>query len=314
MTPTPVVLLLAALLQDPTATGRREIPTQLGVSIAPDTVTVGQHFTAVIRVRAPRGATIILPSASDSAYAASPTATQIIGKPAIEPVADSSGTTVSGAYRFAAWDTGVQQLGLPDIVVISGADTGYVSLAGRTVFVRSVLPADTTLHVPKPARPAIALLPFDWRPLLIAALVLAATLLLWRLWVWFRRRQERDLDPFSVAERDFQRVEALGLIAAGEPERHAALMTDVMRAYLAARVDGIAPSHTSSELLASAPHLHAHAPGLGELLWRTDLVKFANNAVDPAEADRLGSAARAIVRSVETWLREQEKTRAAKAA
>jgi hypothetical protein len=314
MTLTPVVLLLAALLQDPAATGRREIPAQLGVRIAPDTVTVGEHFTAVIRVRAPRGATITLPSTSDSAYAASPTATQLIGEPVIEPVPDSSGATISGAYRFAAWDTGIQQLGLPDIVVISGADTGYVSLADRTVFVRSVLPADTALHVPKPARPAIQLLPFDWRPLLIAALVLAAALLLWRLWIWFRRRRDRDLDPFSAAEREFDRVEAMGLIAAGEPGRHAALMSDVMRAYLAARVDGVAPSHTSSELLASAPHLHSHAPGLGELLWRTDLVKFANNAVDPAEADRLGSAARAIVRSVETWLREQEKTREAKAA
>lgn len=314
MTLMPAGLLLAALLQDPTATGRREIPAQLGMRITPDTVTVGEQFTAVIRVRAPRGATIILPSTSDSAYAASPTATEIMGKPVIEPVADSSGTTVSGAYRFAAWDTGVQQLGLPDVVVISGSDTGYVSLAGRTVFVRSVLPADTTLHVPRPARPAIELLAFDWSPLLIAALVLATALLLWRLWVWFRRRRERDLDPFSIAERDFERVEAMGLIAAGEPERHAALMSDVMRAYLAARVDGIAPSHTSSELLARAPDLHAHAPALGELLWRTDLVKFANNAVDPAEADRLGSAARAIVRSVETWRREQEKASEAKAA
>ena len=311
---TPVVLLLAAMLQDPTATGRREIPAQLGVRIDSDTVTVGEHFTAVIRVRGPRGATITLPSASDSTYAASPTATQLIGKPVIEPVADSSGTTVSGAYRFAAWDTGVQHLGLPDIVVIAGSDTGYVSLADRTVIVRSVLPADTTLHVPKPARPAIVLRPFDWRPLLIAALVLAAALLLWRIWIWFRRRQERTLDPFSIAERDFERIEALGLIAAGEPESHAALMSDVMRSYLAARVDGIAPSHTSSELLASAPNLHAHAPGLGELLWRTDLVKFANNSVDPAEADRLGSASRAIVRSVETWLRDEEKTSEAKAA
>jgi hypothetical protein len=314
MTLTHGLLLLAALLQDPTATGRREIPAQLGVRVSPDTVTVGEHFTVVIRVRAPRGATVTLPSTSDSTYAASPTATQLIGPPAIGPVADSSGTTVSGAYRFAAWDTGIQQLGLPDIIVVSGADTGYVSLADRTVFVRSVLPADTTLHVPKPARPQIELRPFDWRPLLIAALVLAAGLLLWRLWIWFSRRRERDLDPFSVAERDFERVEAMGLIAAGEPERHAALMSDVMRSYLAARVDGIAPSQTSSELLASAPHLHAHAPGLGELLWRTDLVKFANNSVDPAEADRLGSAARAIVRSVETWLRDQEKTLEAKAA
>ena len=308
------LMLVVVLLQDPTATGRRAIPVQLGVRVAPDTVTVGQHFIAVIRMRAPRGAVITLPGVSDSAYASAPTATQLLGKPAIEPVADTSGTTMSGAYRFAAWDTGLQQLGLPDIVVVSGSDTGYVSLASRTVFVRSLLPADTALHVPKPARPAIALRPFDWRPLLIAALVLAAALLAWRLWIWFRRRKERSLDPFMVAEREFERIEALGLIRAGEPERHAALMSDVMRAYLAARVDLIELSHTSSELLASAPQIHAHAPGLGELLWRTDLIKFANNSVEPAEADKLGAAARSVVRGVETWLREQEEAAEAKAA
>ena len=95
---------------------------------------------------------------------------------------------------------------------------------------------------------------------------------------------------------------------------YAALMSDVMRGYLAARVDLIQPSHTSSELLASAPQIHAHAPGLGDLLWRTDLIKFANNTVDPGEADRLGAAARGIVRAVEIRLREQEGAAEAKAA
>jgi hypothetical protein len=315
MTPTIVVLLfLRSLLQDPAAAETRRIPVQLGVSISPDTVTVGQQFITVVRVRAPRGAVVTMPRAADSAFAAQPNATALIGEPAVDTVADSSGITVSAAYRFAAWNTGPQRLGLPDVVVVSGADTGYVALADRVVFVRSVLPADTALHVPKPPRPAIVLGTFDWRPLLIAALVLASALLLWRIWIWYRRRSSRSLDPFSEAEREFDRIEAMGLIGRGEAERHAALMSDVLREYLAARVQGIERSHTSSELLAGAGAIHKAAPGLGELLWRTDLIKFANNQVPADEADRLGAAARAIVRSVETSLVDDETASESKAA
>ncbi len=307
-------LLLGALLQDPVATDTRRIPVQLGVSISPDTVTVGERFIALVRVRAPRGATVTMPRATDSAFASQATATALVGEPAVQPVIDSTGVTVSAAYRFAAWNTGPQLLGLPDILVISGGDTGYVSLADRTVFVRSVLPPDTTLRVPKPPRPVIELGRFDWRPLLIAALVLAVGGLLWRLWIWYRRRSSRPLDPFAAAEREFERIQAMGLIAAGEPERHAVLMSDVLREYLAARVEGIERSHTSSELLAKAGGIYGAAPGLGELLWRTDLIKFANNSVPADEADRLGGSSRAIVRSVENWLMEQEDLTQPKAA
>ena len=305
-------LTFALLLQDPAAQTR--IPVQLGVSVTPDTVTVGQGFVAVIRVRAPRGATIRFPEASDSSANSSPTATSIVGKPVIQPQPDSTGTLASAAYRLAAWDVGPQSLGIGNIVVISGTDTGYVSVAERTVFVRSVLPADSALRVPKPPRPAIVITPFDWNPLLIAALVLAALMLLWRLWIWYRNRQDRQLDPFRAAERDFGRVEAMGLLAAGDAPRHAALMTDVLREYLAARVPGIERSHTSSEMLARSGDIHAPARGLGELLWRTDLIKFANNPVDAAEAERLGASARSIVRAVETMYVERERSREQKAA
>ena len=298
---------LAVSLQEPAATANAEIPAQLGVTISPDTVTVGQQFIVVIRVRAPRGATVTLPATSDSAYASSPTSTQLIGKPEMQPVEDSAGTTVSGAYRFAAWDVGPQRLGLPDIMITLGSDTGYVSLIDRTVFVRSVLPADSTLRKPKPARPLIELRPFDWRPLLIAALILAAGLLLWRLWIWYRRRREAALDPYTAAQREFARIESMGLITSGEPERHAALMSDVLRDYLAARVEEMDRSQTSSELLLNAGSIYTSAPGLGELLWRADLIKFAKNTIGPDESDKIGATAKSIVRTVELALLEREK-------
>lgn len=285
---------------------RPDFPVQLGVNVTSDTVTVGQRFVAILRVRAPKGATIEFPTASDSASQASPTAMQMIGKPAVQPVNDSTGTTMSAAYRFAAWDIGLQRLGLPDIVVRVNGKTGYVSLADRGVFVKSVLPEDTTLRVPKPLRPAMAVPKFNWLPWLLLLAAIALALLLWRLWIWYRRRRNAPVDPFTAAEREFARIEAMQLVQAGEGERHAALMTDVMRTYLAARVPEIRSSHTSSELLAASPRIHSVARGLGELLWRADLIKFANVRVEPDEAERLGASAKTIVNAVEEHLEAEE--------
>ena len=90
---------------------RRSLSVQLGVRVSPDTVTVGERFIVVVRVRAPRGAEIDFPQESDSTASSSPTATAMIGKPAIQPHVDSTATTMSAAYRLAAWDVGPQPLG-----------------------------------------------------------------------------------------------------------------------------------------------------------------------------------------------------------
>lgn len=287
-------------------TSAASIPVQLGVSVSADTVTVGQRFVAVLRVRAPRGAKVEFPTTMDSLSADSVTGMQMIGKPAIASQPDSISQTVSAAYRLAAWDTGPQRLGLADIRVEYNGQTGYVSLADRGVFVKSVLPEDSTLHVPKPARPAIVITGFDWRPLLLALALIAAALGLWRLWIWYRRRKDQPLDPYDEAQREFARVEALDLVRIGEGERHATLMADVMREYLARRIPEIDRSHTSSELLSASVRIHSAAPGLGELLWRTDLIKFARIGVQAEEAEKLGTSARGVVESVEEHLVAEE--------
>lgn len=285
-----------------------DFPVQLGAKLTPDTVTVGQRFVMLVKLRAPAGATIEFPTESDSAAKATATATEMIGKPAIQITRDSLGVVGTAAYRLAAWDVEAQGLGIPDIIVKLNGKTGYVSLGALHVFVRSVLPADTTKRIPKPPRQPIEIKKFDWRPwlALLAALVVAA--ILWRLWVWYRNRRNAPLDPYMAARREFARIEAMGLVASGEGERHAALMSDVMRHYLSARVPEVERSQTSSELLASAPWTHNVAKGLGDLLWRTDLVKFAGIRLAPEEAEKLGVGAKAVVESVETYLLDQEKT------
>ncbi len=94
-----------------------DFPVQLGSRLTPDTVTVGQHFIALIKIHAPPGATIDFPIESDSIAKATATATRMIGKPAVQITRDSSGVTGTAAYRLAAWDVGAQSLGIGDIVV-----------------------------------------------------------------------------------------------------------------------------------------------------------------------------------------------------
>ena len=282
-------------------------PVQLGVSVTSDTVTVGERFIAILRVRAPIGASIRFPTESDSASSSAITGTQLIGKPAIDSTVDSTGITMSAAYRLAAWDIGPQRLGLPDIAVTYRGKTGYVSVADRGMFVRSVLPDDSTLRVPKPPRPAIEITPFNWVPWLLALAALVAAGLAWRLWIWYRNRRNAPVDPYSAAQRDFARVEAMQLLEAGDTGRHAALMTDVMREYLAARVPEIDRSHTSSELLSAGGRIHGVAGGLGELLWRADLIKFARAGITRDEAEEIAAKARGTVQAVEDLFVAEER-------
>jgi hypothetical protein len=290
-------------------------PVQLGARVTPDTVTVGQRFIVLLKVRAPVGSNIQFPLTVDSAFATSPTAAQIVGAPFVDSATtDSLGTTRAAAYRFAAWDVGRQPLGLGNIAVTVNGRTAYISLNSQSVFVRSVLPADTMLRQPKPPRPPIVLQPFNWLPwlALLAALLLAA--LLWWLWRWYRRRRAAPLPPFETAEREFARIEAMRLIETGDPERHVALMTDVLRDYLAARVEGVQRSQTTSELLVGATPIRPYAGGLEQLLWNADLVKFARQRVSPNDAQALGVQARAIVRQVEDHFVQLEKEKTEKKA
>jgi hypothetical protein len=312
-----IVAGVALLIQVATgaAPGASQISVQLGVTVSADTVTVGERFIAVLRVRAPEGATVDFPTTVDSAADSSLTGMELIGKPAIQTLPGAGALNMSAAYRLAAWDVGLQRLALDDIVVHYIGQTGYVSVADRGVFVKSVLPEDSALRVPKPLRPAIEVLPFNWLPWLIALAALVAAGIAWRIWIWYRNRRSAPVDPFTAAQREFDRIEAMKLIDSGEARRHAALMSDVMREYLAARVPEIERSHTSSELLAAGARVHSAAKQLGELLWRADLVKFANADISAPEAAQLGKSAREVVQTVEDYLvGEEEKAAEARKA
>jgi hypothetical protein len=268
------------------------IPVQAAVGIEPDTVRIGDPFVVQIGIRAPLGAKIAFPPAPDSTGAV-----QGLDPVRVETRPDSGGTVQWGYYRVAAWDIGEQAISLGDVVVTVGGRTRRIAIAGRKVFVASVLPADTAQRVPKPPRPLYEFAaPLWWIWAALAALALLL-LLLW--WWWRRRKRGRPVavpDPFARAEREFARVEGLRLVEAGERGRYVTLVVEVLRDYLAARYPAAPLSLTSTELLA-ALRGERMVPNdrLMRVLNEADLVKFAKRPVTAERAKELGREARAIV-------------------
>src|SRR5579862_9972179 len=83
-----------------------------GVRITPDTVTVGQPFQVLVRVRAPRGARIDFSLGPDSTGAVQALDTRrIVDSP------DTTGTEAMATYRLAAWDVGEQAIVIPNAIV-----------------------------------------------------------------------------------------------------------------------------------------------------------------------------------------------------
>jgi hypothetical protein len=287
----------------------------MGTVVRPDTVTVGDHFVVAVRVRAPLGATIEFPAAVDSSADI-----DAVDSRTLQPGTDTTVVESTASYRLAAWDTGRVAIPLGDVVVARDGAEQRISLGNLAVQVRSVLPPDTTLHVPKPARDILAALRPWWHWLLAGLIALALIgLLIW----WWRRRRRRPkvlaIDAYARAEQEFAHIEKLGLLDAGERGRYVALYVEVMRDYLAARLPLASRSHTSTELLdALRQERSAPIDRLAALLAEADLIKFARRPVATERAREMAKIARLVVHRVEevhraelAREREREKEKAA---
>jgi hypothetical protein len=267
----------------------------MGYRVNPDTVIIGKPFNFFVKIAAPMGVRFEFPAGPDTSTQNGVRPIELRG----EKIVSMLGDTAVALYHLVAWDVGVQPLRMPDVRAALGKEQRQLPLDAASVFVRSVLPADTSLRVPKPPRPLIVLPVFNWWPwlALLAALIVAA--LLWWAWRRYRNRPQVPVDPYVRAQREFERIERMGLLEVDRGAEYLALMVDAAREYLAARVPGVRRSDTTSELLRGMqPHdgVEADLPGL---LERADLVKFAQADITRDEAREAGLAIRAIVDHVE---------------
>ena len=293
------LITLGLLLQQAVTTvppaDLNQLSVQMGYRVKPDTVIIAQPFDLFIKVLAPKGVRFEFPLGPDTTSQNGVRPIELRG----EKIVSMLGDTAVALYHLVAWDVGTQSLRFPDVRVTYGNQQRLVPLADATVFVKSVLPADTSLRIPKPPRPLIILPVFNW--LLWASLVAAAIalVLLWWAWRRWRNRPRPPIDPYVRAQQEFARIEARKHLDKNEAEDYVAAMIDVVREYLAARVPGVRRSNTTTELMTSmrpSDGVEAQLPGI---LDQADMVKFARASLNRDEAARTGALAKEIVDHVE---------------
>ncbi len=272
----------------------------MGVKTTPDTVTVGDPFILVVRVKVKPGYTVEFPQMPDSTDG-TPTKIALVGQPLLERPPNDS-LEFRATYKLTAWDVGVQPIPLTDVHIVGPQGTGFLPLRA-SVFVRSVLPADTSLHLPKAPRSRFPVHKTNWWPLIILAIAAALAELLWWIYKRWRARRNAPRDPYVVAMEEFKRVEALQLASKGEPERHAVLMSEAMRVYLAARVESAHISNTPRQLAANVLGAGLADERVRIIMENAELLKFARATSTPDDAMRVGREARAIVELVHEQLK-----------
>jgi hypothetical protein len=283
---------------------------RFGAKLSADSVMVGDPFTLTVTVEVPAGARITWPTPADSNGPIS--LREAIKVSAQEPMASASsanGVDVSGPvhretakYSLLAWGVGAVPITMPDIKVHDGNVETVIPFAAPSVFVISVLPADTSLRVPKPAKSLFPRIIPWWEVWWPAFVVLALLMIV--AWLIMRRKKHAlariELDPFARAERDFERLDRLKLNEAGEQGRFVALALEVMRTYFALRLAPATLALTSDELLlALAPDSRVPIQRLEPLLSEADAIKFGQQPVDGASARAFAQEARGVVSAVE---------------
>lgn len=295
------LLLLQTLAPQAVQAPPGDLLVRMGYRVNPDTVLIGQPFQLFIKVYAPKGVRFEFPAGPDTATQNGVRPIELRGERRVSMLGD----TAVALYNLVAWDVGAQPLRIPDVRVTFEGQERRPPLGAASVFVRSVLPADTSLRVPKPARPLIVLPVFNWLLWLgvLAAAIIAG--LLWWAWRRYRNRPKAPLDPYVRAQQEFARTEQRRLLEDGRYSDYYAAMADVVREYLVARVPGVRRSDTTSELLRAMQPREGVESELPRLLERADLVKFARADVSLEEAREAGLALRAIVDHVEARLNPQ---------
>ena len=290
-----LLMLLQAVRATPTPSATQELQVQMGYRVRPDTVVVGQPFDLFIKVLAPKGVRFEFPAGPDTVSQNGVRPIELRG----EKIVSMLGDTAVALYHLVAWDIGTQPLRIPDVRVTFEGQERRPPLGGASVFVRSVLPADTSLRVPKPPRPPIVLPVFNWLLWLGLLAAAIAAVLMWWAWRRYRNRPKPPIDAYVKAQQEFALIEARKLIESGQASVYLAAMVDVVREYLAARVPGVRRSDTTLELLRTWKPGDQVEAQLPRWLDEADLVKFARGEISPDSSRTAGATLRAIVDHVE---------------
>ncbi len=262
----------------------------VGASVAPDTATVGDRLVLTLTAVHDFDTAIAFP--------------RIVGEIAPFEVIDiviypsdegPDGVVERRDVVITVFETGEHVI--PELAfhaVMSGGDTAVVYSPSLEVLVRSVIPPEDLEGQiePRAIKPPLDLPRAVW-PWILAAVVAAALVAAWRLWVrWRASRPEpgEESGPSTEERRRAAHVSALERLRTlrssddldrGDIETFYVELTDITRRYVGDRFSVPAIDRTTAEL---APELSEVALPEEQVSWltglleRADLSKFAKSA------------------------------------
>lgn len=265
---------------------------QFGLTVNPDTVTVGEHFIVVARLRITKDVQFTIPTGglTDSS------AVDMVAERLITDTVVGDFRDIRIVWKLAAWRTGAVKLGLQDIML----DGSVVPLSDAQVFVKSVLPqqadGDTTAIAPKPPREVIHPFAIPWLWILVTLAALAIGYLAWR---YIKRRRELQATTMAWASRQLDHIDSMKLLESGRENEYVERVSNVLRQYLAMDIDEVDISMTSTEMLKAMESMSAiTVRETGDIFSSADIVKFANQSATAASAKEIMVKTRALIISI----------------
>jgi hypothetical protein len=292
----PLVTLLLLLELPAAQTPSSEI--EVRAELSPDSAQVGEVLTLIVTVSGiPENAEVVLPELPDTGVVAALAPPQWLE-------GSREGSSRAARYQLAAWDVGELRVPAAELRVVTSATELAIPLPDVTVNITSVLPSDAdpdTLAY----RPPADVVGSNWslqEKLAGAALALALML---SLVVLARRRGANAPMPIPAgpppkerAQGALARLEASGLLEAGELKAFYSALSQILREFLADTEAGWRLDLTTPELIAAVGADGVEATSvlaLGELLLEADLVKFARHRPSRTEV-------RASLDSARDWI------------
>ncbi|MFP2932090.1 hypothetical protein ACLESO_44385 [Pyxidicoccus sp. 3LG] len=259
-------------------------PQDLSVRVEPKQVRIGDPFTYEVVITHPKDHRyeLVVPKETGDFELLNQTRQRRDG--------DDSATTTFGV-RMSAFALGTQQVPALTFDVATPDGPRKFSLPGRDVEVTSTLPPDADGQGAElfDYQPPQEVLIRSWRLVLTLLGALAAALLAWALWRWWKNRPKHVVVPpplpLDVRTRSaLDSLKAQDLPAKGHVKDFYFRLSEIIRGYLGERYGFDALECTSSELMASLRRLQA--PGLPEdalmrFVSESDMVKYAKAESSP---------------------------------
>ena len=257
-----------------------ESPINFEVSVSADTLTIGDVFTVRIDADYPEDIKLSEPSGK-----AATGAFILKSEPEIKSKTRKSRKYDEYTFTLSVFETGDLEIPVFEFFWYdSEGNQNVVKSPTRNIYIKSILPADTTgLEIkdiigPKP-------LPRHWWPYIIAILV-AAAVGVFIYWLYKRKMKAVEIPqaplepPYDAAIRQLTVLKGKDLPGKGKIKQYYIELSDIVRYYIQGRFNIIAVEATTYELKRSLNHpdlVREKSSKALSFLSRTDMVKFAKH-------------------------------------